>query len=285
MTTANRANDEQAILWSGQAGQAWVDAQGMLDATFRPLLDRLLMDMDLPSQGRVLDVGCGTGATTLAIAQRLEESGEALGVDLSAPMIAAARARAARTGSPARFLCGDAQRHAFEAERYDLVISRFGVMFFDDAIAAFGNLRRAAKSGALLRFIVWRSPEENPFMTAAERAAAPLVPELPARRPDAPGAFSFADRQVVQAVLQASGWGAIQIRPVDFDCAFPASQLETYFTRLGPLGRVLAMVEPARRSPIVNTVRQAFEPYVQGDTVRFEAACWWVEARAVSGSP
>ena len=143
---------------------------------------------------RVLDVGCGTGSTTLAVARLLGAKGRCTGIDISEPMIAAARARAEREGTPASFIRADAQTHAFEPASFDMIISRFGVMFFDDSVRAFANLRRAARDDAELRFIAWRSAAENPFMTTAERAAAPLLPNLPARRPDAPGQFAFADR-------------------------------------------------------------------------------------------
>ena len=152
-----------------------------------------------PAGGRVLDVGCGTGSTTLAVARRLGAKGRCIGIDISEPMIAAARARAEREGTPASFIRADAQTHAFEPASFDMIISRFGVMFFDDSVRAFANLRRAAKQTPSLRFIAWRSAAENPFMTTAERAAAPLLPNLPARRPDAPGQFAFADRDRVHA--------------------------------------------------------------------------------------
>ena len=113
-------------------------------------------------------------------------------------MIAAARARAEREGVPATFICASAEDYAFEPAAFDMVASRFGVMFFTDSVRAFANLRRAATPGAGLRFIAWRSVPENPFMTTAERAAVPLLPELPARRPDGPGQFAFADRQHVR---------------------------------------------------------------------------------------
>ena len=154
---------------------------------------------------RVLDVGCGTGSTTLAVARRLGAKGRCIGIDISEPMIAAARARAEREGTPASFIRADAQTHAFEPASFDMIISRFGVMFFDDSVRAFANLRRAARDDAELRFIAWRSAAENPFMTTAERAAAPLLPNLPARRPDAPGQFAFADRRRVYSILEESG--------------------------------------------------------------------------------
>lgn len=263
---------EQATLWNGPAAQAWVDSQALTDRVFRPLEDALV---EIVSRGaRVLDVGCGTGSTTIAAATR---SGHAVGVDVSAPMIEAARLRAEREGAPATFVVADAQTHAFEPAAYDLVLSRMGVMFFDDPVQAFGNLRRAA--AGRLRFIAWRSPDENPFMTTAERAAAPLLPDIPPRKPDAPGQFGFADPERVRRILEAGGWTDITIDPVDFPCVFPEPALLAYATRFGPLGRVLGEADEATRARVTSVVRDAFDPFVHGDEVRFTSACWQVDAR------
>ncbi|OWW19495.1 class I SAM-dependent methyltransferase [Noviherbaspirillum denitrificans] len=274
-----RKNDNgQAALWNGDAGHAWVEAQELLDAMFRPM-EALLADMASPGL-RVLDVGCGTGSTSLAVSRRLGSAGSCVGIDISAPMIAAARARAAGEGLQTEFLCGDAQRHGFEPARFDLIISRFGVMFFDDSVAAFANLRRAACDGATLRFLAWRDPAENPFMTTAERAAAALLPAMPARRPDEPGQFAFADAERVRQILDESSWAEVSIEPVDIACAFPASGLLQYLTRMGPLGRMLKEADAQTRSHVVETVHAAFNPYVHGNEVRYTAACWNVSARA-----
>jgi len=210
MTTTNPTDDDQAALWNGIAGRAWVDVQEVLDQTLRPFEDLLV---EAVSGGRVLDVGCGTGTTTLAVARRQGAQGHSLGVDISAPMIAAAQARAAAERSRASFVCADAQTHAFAPASFDAILSRFGVMFFADPVAAFANLRRAGRSGAALRFFAWRSAADNPFMTTAERAAAPLLPAFPPRQPDAPGQFAFADAARVERILAESGWADIEIRP------------------------------------------------------------------------
>jgi len=281
MDVTHQTGNEQAALWNGRAGRAWVDAQEVLDRMFKPFEDRLAEAVRARSGHEVLDVGCGTGSTTLAIARRLGAQGHCVGIDISEPMIAAARARAEREeGAPARFVCADVQAHAFEPASFDLIVSRFGVMFFDDPVLAFANLRRAARDGAELRVIAWRSAAENPFMTTAERAAAPLLPDMPARRPDAPGQFAFADRQRVSAILEESGWAGIDIRPIDVDCTLPEKELLGYLGRLGPVGLVLQEADERTRRQVIDTVRAAFDPYVHGAEVRFTAACWLIGARA-----
>jgi SAM-dependent methyltransferase len=279
MSISRQINEEQATLWNGIAGRAWVEAQPLLDEVLKPFEDLLVQAVAQKSPGCVLDVGCGTGATTLAAARLLGANSRCIGVDISEPMIALARARAARDGSPASFISADAQTHPFEPASFDMIISRFGVMFFADSVGAFENLRRAATDDAELCFLAWRGAEENPFMMTAERAAAPLLPNIPPREPDAPGQFAFADRGRVAHILEEGGWTDIDIQPVEGHCAFPAKDLVRYFTQLGPLGRVLHEADEQSRTRIVAKVRTAFDPYVHGDEVRFTAACWKVSAR------
>ncbi|QWB27480.1 MULTISPECIES: class I SAM-dependent methyltransferase [Streptomyces] len=280
MDAERRNDDEQTARWNGRAGHAWVDLQPVLDGMFRPIEDLLVEAVSAEGVEHVLDVGCGTGGTTLAVARRLGPAGTCVGVDISEPLIDTARARAEREGAPASFVRGDAQEHSFEPGTFDAVISRFGVMFFEDPVRAFANLRSAARDDAALRLIVWRDPAENPYMTTAQRAAAPLLPDLPVRRPDEPGQFAFADPDKVRRILTESGWADIDIRPVDIVCTLPEKELVRYFTRLGPLGMALPEVDEETRARVVETVRAAFEPFVHGAEVRFTAACWTVGARA-----
>jgi SAM-dependent methyltransferase len=279
MDRANDAADEQAARWNGVAGRAWVEAQEVLDRMYEPLEKRLVEAVAAASARRVLDVGCGAGGTTLAVARLLGTTGQCVGIDISEPMIATARARAEREGSPARFIRANAQDHAFEPGSFDMIVSRFGVMFFDDFVGAFANLRRAAQDGGQLWFIAWRSASENPFMTTAERAAAPILPNIPPRRPDGPGQFALADEGRLRHTLGESGWAEIDVRPLDVSCTFPEKELIRYLTRLGPLGLILHEADDKTRARVVETVRPAFDPYVHGAEVRFTAACWTVGAR------
>lgn len=280
MELARQANDDQATLWNGPGGRAWVEMQQSLDLMFKPIEDLLVDAAAANAAGALLDVGCGTGSTTLAAARRVGRNARCIGVDISTPMIALARQRAQREDSKASFVLADAQVHKFEAAAFDTIVSRFGVMFFDDPVRAFANLRHAAKAGAELRFVAWRSAAENAFMTTAERAAAPLLPDLPARRPGAPGQFAFADRSRISAILQSSGWAETEIRPIDAACSLPESELVRYLSRVGPVGQIVQKADELTRAKVMATVRAAFDPYVQGPEVCFTAACWTVGARA-----
>jgi SAM-dependent methyltransferase len=285
MDVVRPTNDEQIRLWNGPAGHAWVETQELLDRLFKPLEELVVAAVPAVSGATVLDVGCGTGSTTLAVARRLGAKGGCVGVDISAPMIAAARARAEHEGSTASFIQANAQTYAFAPASFEMIISRLGVMFFDDFVQAFANLRRAARDKAEFRFVAWRSAAENPFMTTAERAAAPLLPNLPGRRPEAPGQFAFGNRDRVCRILEQSGWAEIDIRPIDIACTLPEKELVRYLTRLGPVGLILHEVDDRTRARVIETARAAFERYVHGAEVRFTAALWMVSARASSASP
>ncbi|WP_447724013.1 class I SAM-dependent methyltransferase [Sphingomonas koreensis] len=271
----------QAQLWNGPAGQAWLGMEAILDGLFVPF-EKLLADTVRWHRPRaVLDIGCGTGATTLAIARALAPEGNCTGADLSQMMIDRARDRAAAEpeGVHAAFRSGDASR-LDGAGPFDMAVSRFGVMFFDDPAAAFARIRAAMTPGAPLAAIAWRSPAENPFMTCAERAAGPLLPALPPMQPGAPGQFAFADEERVCTILSEGGWHDIAISPIDIACTMPEAALMPYLSNLGRIGIALNQAHTATRDRIFGIIRTAFDPFVDADTVRFNAACWMIEAKA-----
>jgi ubiquinone/menaquinone biosynthesis C-methylase UbiE len=282
MTTGqSRPNEAQAASWNTDSGRTWVDLQEMLDRLFKPL-ETLLIEATVAAGGRrLLDVGCGAGATTLAAARALGPDSACTGVDISTPLIARAKARATAEGAAnVAFIEADAQTCGFEAGGFDIVMSRLGVMFFDDPEAAFANLRRAARSGARLTFLSWRSSDENPFMTAAERAALPFAQELARRADDTPGQFGLASAARIESILQASGWTSVEVRPVDIACRLAAAELPIYVTRMGPYGRLRGTLGEDVRAAADRAVLAAFDRFLAGGEVRFTSACWLVTAVA-----
>jgi SAM-dependent methyltransferase len=279
MATTGPAQDAQTILWNGTAGHAWVEQQALLDATYQGLEDLLVQEASAYRGGQVLDVGCGTGGTTLAIARALGPDGRCVGIDVSEPMVAAARERVSAEGSQARFIEADAQAFDFGDMGFDLVVSRFGVMFFDDPIQAFANIERAMRRGGDMRLLVWREPDDNPFMVTAERAALPVFGDALQRPAGGPGQFAFADRYQVQRILTAAGWDDVSLRPIDVPCRFPGAKLIDWITRLGPVGRLCLALDEDARKGVFDVVLPAFERFIENDEVRFDAACWLVSAR------
>ncbi|MBM0106057.1 class I SAM-dependent methyltransferase [Steroidobacter sp. S1-65] len=273
------ANQDQVALWNEASGRTWVELQSVLDRLLEPFAALLVNEGSPGEGGRVLDIGCGAGATTLAMARRLGPKGRCVGVDISEPLLSAAKAAAtAEQISTAAFIQADAQTHAFEPGSFDAVISRFGVMFFDDPEAAFANIRRAVTNAGKLAFVAWRSPAENPFMTTARRAAEPMLPNMPTADPRAPGQFAFADGDRVRQILASSGWSDIEVRPIDIEGVIAENDLLAYATKLGPVGVALREVDEATRAGVSKVVHTAFESYVQNGVARFNMACWLVKA-------
>lgn len=275
MTMLSPKSPDQSALWNGPAGQSWVQAQAVIDDMFAPIMQDLVDLTCRKGVNAVLDVGSGSGAVAIEIAKTI---GQCTGIDVSAPLVEQARALAQEARSPALFLQADAQTYRFQAQAYDLLVSRFGVMFFTDALEAFSNLRGATRPGGLLRFVVWRSAEENPFLTAAERAAAPLVPDLAKRIDGAVGPFAFSEPDPVIATLTEAGWSEADFEPVDYPLSFQRTDLDLYMTRLGALGLVFAQADDALKAQLLEIVRAAFEPFIVEDKVQFTAACWVIKA-------
>lgn len=279
---ANRVvNRDQSTHWNSLTGRTWSELSDMLDRVLAPLEVVLIAALG-PIQNRtLLDVGCGAGATTLRAARLVGPNGRCLGVDISAPLIETARSRALSLDiDTVDFAQADAQIHDFETGGFDAVISRFGVMFFNDPVAAFANLRRAARQGAQLACVAWRSAAENAFMTTAERAAAAILPDFPVRDENAPGQFAFGNRERVRKILEASGWSAIDIRPIDAPCSIPQAELRSYVTRMGPLGAVFDGLDAELQERVGDAVESAFARFVRDGAAHFTSACWLVSARA-----
>jgi SAM-dependent methyltransferase len=270
--------DDQAALWNGEMGQTWVEMARVTDQLFEPLTAPLL-EAARAGASALLDVGCGAGFTTLALARELGPEARTVGADISGPLLLAARDRANAAGVPIEFVFGDAQTFEFEPASFDLIVSRLGVMFFADPVAAFANLRAAATDAGRLRFICWRDPAENPFMTLTARATKDLL-DLPARVPNTPGPYGLADPERTRGILADAGWSEVEVRPFDVVCAMPADELMTFLTRIGPLREALAEADVERRVAVLEAVRTAAEPYVNGDRASFEAALWIVDAAA-----
>jgi SAM-dependent methyltransferase len=272
-------NAAQVAYWNDTAGRTWADLQELIDRQLEPLGARGIRMLAPAAGERILDVGCGAGATTLALARAVGPTGAVVGVDISRPLLDRARHRALCAANVS-FIEADAQTHAFALASFDAVFSRFGVMFFAEPAAAFANLRRALKPGGRLAFICWRTPAESPIMTLPAQAAAPHLPPLPPPEPDAPGPFAFADPDRVRRILAEAGLEAVEITP--HDELIGSGDLETSLRlarNIGPLSRILRE-NPHLADKAMAAVRDALAPHEGPDGVKLNAAVWIVRARA-----
>ncbi|MCH7911110.1 MAG: class I SAM-dependent methyltransferase [Candidatus Hydrogenedentes bacterium] len=276
-------NEEQHTYWNEEGGPKWVEYQDKLDAQLQWVADKLLEIAHVQHGEHVLDIGCGCGATTLAFAKAVGYEARVTGVDLSEPMLDHARQRAHEDGfAQAEFHQCDAQVHHFGTHTYDLAVSRFGVMFFEDPVAAFANIRSALKPGGRLVFLCWRSPKENPWATIPMQAAAQHIepPEAPA--PGAPGPFAFADPDHVKTILTDAGYTDIRIDPYTQEAILGGGgSLEDsidFIFSIGPMSRVVKDATPEQLKKIRASVTEALGPYHTPDGIKMDSATWVVTA-------
>ena len=271
------SNEAQIDFWNGPAGDVWVEAQEDMDRMLAPLSELATARAASQANERAIDVGCGCGATTLALAS----SGSSVwGVDISEPMLAQAKTRAKQLGlNNVAFSVTDAASQNYTPD-HDLVFSRFGVMFFDDPKAAFSNLRQSLKPDGRLVFICWQKPAENPWMSIAGRAAQPFLPESGAQDPKAPGPFAFADRDWVREILDTSGYRDISIEPVTPVLTVGKDVEEAMYIqgRIGPMARVLSELEGDVREQAMSAVRAALAEHETDAGVQLRAGAWLVTA-------
>ncbi|WP_165188204.1 class I SAM-dependent methyltransferase [Caulobacter soli] len=279
MTRQDTRTAMTASFWNAEGGEVWVRSQDLLDRLNAPIGEAVVARADPGPGKRVLDVGCGAGATTLDMARRLGPAGSCVGVDVSGPLLNLARQRAEAQDLPqAQFIEADAQDHAFEAGAFDAILSRFGVMFFPDPDAAFANLRRALKPGGALVFACWRGPAENPLSQIPLQVAAPLLSEPPPPPGDGPGRFAFADPDRVRGVLDRSGWRDIAITPLDAPMPLSFDELMVLSLELGSLGPILRREDEATRARVTDAVAERLRDEVRDGVVPMTGACWLVTA-------
>ncbi|MGN7980833.1 class I SAM-dependent methyltransferase [Burkholderia sp. 22313] len=281
-----KQNAYQVTDWNGQSGERWVANQVRLDAMVAEF-GQAAIEAAAPAAGeRVLDVGCGAGASSLALAARVGARGHVLGVDISAPLIGRARALAPQD-APVLFQMADASSTELPEGTFDILFSRFGVMFFVDPTAAFAHMRRALRPGGRVAFVCWRGAAENDWVRLPMGALEGIVP--PSAPPDleAPGPFSFGDRERVARILSAAGFTDIAIAPFDASVPFGAGGTRDaaiddavrMTLEVGPLSRALADQPDDIRARASAAVRAAFAGLPGERSVMIDGAAWIVMAR------
>jgi SAM-dependent methyltransferase len=278
------SNAEQIEYWNGKVGETWVKMQERMDRALTPVTAALL-SLAAPQPGEdVLDIGCGSGETTLALAGAVGDDGHATGIDISEPLLARARARAEELLSAADFICADAATYR-DDPGFDLIISRFGVMFFADPVATFANVRALAAPDGRLCFACWQPPADNGWATFPLTTLASLLPPQPAADPHAPGPFAFADPERVHAILAAAGWTDIAFLALPFIMVIgeggdPVAAAVDFNLRIGPAARAIRdagrEIEPAARVALAT----ALAGHHSDGAVGLPGAVWLVSARA-----
>jgi SAM-dependent methyltransferase len=267
--------------WAGRVGDVWAEEQRRTDRTFEPVDEALVATAAKAIEGmaapRILDVGCGAGTTSFSLAVRLPDAA-ITGIDLSPALAAAASARGG--GQPrVRFEQADATVWSGETG-FDLLVSRHGVMFFDNPVAAFAHLRTLTKPDGRLVFSCFRSPGENVWASAL----AHLMPGGPGD-PHAPGPFGFADKDRVAGILSQAGWRDARATPLDFGYVAgagddPVADANDFFARIGPVSRAIRELDGAGRERLRAGLDAQVRAHHKDGKVSFPAAAWIWSARA-----
>ena len=281
MNSATPDRMDQQAFWNGSAGRNWTDFQETLDATLVPVLQKLLARGAVKPGERVIDVGCGCGASSIELGNQVGAHGEVLGIDISSEMLTRARHRTPG-GLHVRYLLADAGRHAFVPDHFDVLFSRFGVMFFDEPERAFTNLAGAMRPGGRVVFACWRQPRDNPYFILPLQEAYKHVPKLPEVKPDDPGPFAFASEERVHRILGAAGFASIAMEPFDTPLDMAAGRgldhALHFALSIGPTARALEGQPQDKVAAAAQSVREALARHVDGNSVNLKGAIWIVTA-------
>lgn len=279
MTSATNA--QQVEYWNGPAGERWARAQDRIDHHLGLITEVLLALTALREGERVLDIGCGGGSLTLLLGERVGTDGAVTGIDISAPNLALARAKAHAGMADVSFIEADASTYDFQAV-FDLAFSRFGVMFFDEPVSAFANLRKALTKNGRLVFVCWRTFKENDWSFVPYEAALNLLPPQVPMDPYAPGPFAFADGVRLWGILEEAGFCDIQIKAHDttVNLGRTAEEAVTEALTIGPLARAASELDESTRDRIRDRLGPLFAKHVSPYGVVLPAAVWLVRAKA-----
>ncbi len=278
-------NEEQINYWNGEAGRRWAAEDERMARLLRPVTLALLDHLQPQAGIRAVDIGCGGGSQSVLLAERLGDGGRVQGVDISAPLLDVAKAKLADVPAAyaaIEFLQADAAIHDFNPGSVDLVFSRFGVMFFDDPVAAFRNLREAMHETGRVGFCCWRSLRDNAWAWEPLQAALRHISPPEPSEPHAPGPFALADPERCRDILQQAGFSNISLVPFSTEMVFGESAGLRHnvedLARIGPISRLLAEQTPAILSLILEDITESLAPYYKDEALRLPGSVWFVTA-------
>lgn len=274
-------NADQVAYWNGPGGKHWTDRQQIQDDVLAPVSNILIGRAAIKTGERIIDIGCGCGATSFDLAKRTGATGFVTGIDISSPMLARAR-ELIPSGAPVEFILADATVHDFKPANADILFSRFGVMFFAQPEISFANMRKALRPNGRLAFACWRTPRDNPWLMLGLMEAYRHVPKLPEVKPDDPGPFAFASEERVQKILSDAGFSSIGMERADLSLDIATGRgldaaVETALA-IGPASRALEGQPPDKIAAATASIRAAFAQHLKGNSVPLGGSIWIVTA-------
>ena len=280
----SEVNKNQKDFWSGKGGDIWVERQNAMDTMLSPLGEAALNKLDFNEEENVLDIGCGCGHTTLNIAERIGPSGNVTGLDISEPMLKRAKESAVEMYlTNTSFKCVDVQTEDLGEAIYSTAFSRFGVMFFEDSIAAFKNINKSLISEGCLSFVCWQSPAVNPWQSLFIQEIKKFL-ELPSPPPRSPGPFAFMESEYVSSILEESKFQDITIEGYEtevnmFSGRSLSDSVKDYISINPVVSGMLKESSENKIAEIIDSAIEAFSPYYTEKGLIFPSATWLVTAR------
>ena len=280
----SEVNKNQKDFWSGKGGDIWVERQNAMDTMLSPLGEAALNKLNFNEEENVLDIGCGCGHTTLNIAKRIGPSGNVTGLDISEPMLKRAKESAVEMSiTNTSFKCVDVQTEDLGDQIYSTAFSRFGVMFFEDSVAAFKNINKSLISGGYLSFVCWQSPAVNPWQSLFIQEVKKFL-DLPSPPPRSPGPFAFMESEYVSSILEESKFQDIRIEGHEaevnmFSGRSLSDSVKDYISINPVVTQMLKESSENQIAEIVNSGIEAFSPYYSEKGLIFPSATWLVTAR------
>ena len=269
-------NQQQIEFWNGDAGKKWVGDQEKMDQMLNPLSDVAIDIAEPQFDERVMDVGCGCGATTVELARR---GAKVWGIDVSAPMLSRARERGEEYPGMV-FTEADASSYEFSSEQ-QLIFSRFGVMFFANPVEAFTNLRSALVPRGRMVFLCWQAANKNEWISRVGQAVKKFLPE-PTDVPDprAPGPFAFAEQPYLEGILSQAGFQNVEFQSLSIDLKLASTVEEAldFQSNIGPLSAVIAQLEGKIRDEAMNEAKEVLQDSMSAEGIKLGSAVWLVTA-------
>jgi ubiquinone/menaquinone biosynthesis C-methylase UbiE len=274
-------NSESQTYWNEEGGNKWAENIEIVESMIEPLSGLLIQEIAAQNGENVLDVGSGGGVTSIKLAEQVGSSGSVLGVDVSEPILSVARNRGKDIVN-LEFQQSDAATAVLDENSFDIITSRFGVMFFDDPVQAFKNLHGALKPSGRLVFLCWRALEENPWIAAPAKAALEIVPPpADAERPDptAPGPFSLADEDHLKSILSAAGFNNIELQAMDTNLSMGVlSDAVGFLMKMGPAAEVIKEATEDEKNAVAKAMTKTLGNYETADGIKIPSASWIVKA-------
>ena len=272
-------NTEQAAAWDGHEGDVWTEQADRYDRASRRIWQRFVEGQLVGRADRVLDVGCGTGGPTRHVA-RLAAEGDVMGIDLSTRMLELARSRSADEGlDNVTFVRGDAQVFPFEPDVFDIAMSSFGTMFFNDPVAAYTNIGRGLRRNGTIALLAWRTLQENEWLMSV-RSALAIGRELPMPRPDAPTPFALANPERVRSILGSAGFDGVELKPIDepIELGTDASDALEFAKTMGIVEGLTDGLDREARAQAMSQLAALFREMERADGVLLASAAWLITA-------